>query len=98
MLHSVTDNDRNTKPTAIELARFRIKEGIAETEFEGLICETNEVLSTYRGFMSRTLGRTIDGEYFDIVEWEDIDAATAAAGSFGKDARSQPFIAALDFK
>jgi hypothetical protein len=97
MLNPVKNNGENMKSMAIELARFRIKEGIAEEAFQSLIRETNEVLSTYRGFVSRRVGRTVDGEYFDIVEWEDLEAATTAAGTFGKDARSQPFIEALDF-
>jgi hypothetical protein len=83
--------------TAIELARFRIKPDLTDEAFEAKIQETTAALSTYSGFVSRQVGKTINSEYFDIVVWQDMSSASAAAKIFGSDRRAKSFISSLDF-
>jgi hypothetical protein len=82
---------------AIELARFRLKSHLTDETFKARIKETTDALSTYPGFVSRQVCKTTDGEYFDIVAWQDLPSAALAASSFGNDARAKLFIDALDF-
>jgi hypothetical protein len=85
------------KSTAIELARFKLKPGISDAVFNGMIQQTNALLLTYPGFVSRSLGSASEDEYFDIVMWEDMESAVHAANTFGKDDGAKSFIEAIDF-
>ena len=68
---------------ALEIVTFRLREGVAETAFRSAVAATTAALAAMPGFRSRRCGRDAEGGWMDIVEWETIGDAEAAAALFG---------------
>ena len=62
----------------VELAPFRLKPGVDEaTLLERSEQLQDEFLRHQRGFLRRELLKGADGEWMDVVHWEDEEAANA---------------------
>jgi hypothetical protein len=58
--------------------------------------ETTALLKTQDGFLSRTVSQAESGEWLDILSWESIEAAKAAAVVFQTDPAGKRFSDYLD--
>ena len=63
----------------IEWAAFRLKDGLNEAEFIAASDAMQaDFLRTQKGFIKRELVKTADGQWADVVYWEDHADAQAA--------------------
>ena len=63
------------KATVIEMVLFKVKEGI-EIEFaQKELIKVNDFLAEQEGFISRKISLSDDGQFLDIVFWEDMNTA-----------------------
>lgn len=85
------------EPTVIEIATFKLKDGVAPAAFAPLdaAVETNHV-SLQPGFVSRETGFTEQGDWLVIVHWESIAAAEASMASFAEAPAAADFMGSLD--
>ncbi|QBD75407.1 hypothetical protein EPA93_05075 [Ktedonosporobacter rubrisoli] len=81
---------------AIEIVIFRLQEEVTRADFLAAVDETTALLKTQTGFLSRTVSQAESGEWIDILTWESIEAAKAAAAVFQTDAAGKRFSAYLD--
>ena len=74
-----TTTGNTTSEIVIEWAPFRIAEGVTE---EALLAASEalqrDFLASQRGFVHRELLRGADGQWVDLVHWENEAAANAA--------------------
>jgi hypothetical protein len=68
--------------TVAEIVTFRLRPGVAESEFLASVPATEAFLRTCPGFMRRRLARDADGAWVDFAEWRDLAAAKAASEGF----------------
>ncbi|OHV69651.1 hypothetical protein LCM4577_21495 [Mesorhizobium sp. LCM 4577] len=64
---------------ALEIVTFRLKPG-AEAGFVASNGTVTDWLVRQPGFLSRHLGRREDGVWVDVVRWQSMEQARAAAG------------------
>jgi hypothetical protein len=65
-------------PTITETVLFRLNPGITDDAFLAAAGGVGAVLDRTEGYVGRTLGRTADGEWIDIVRWTDLASAERA--------------------
>jgi hypothetical protein len=56
------------------------------------------LLKTQEGFRSRTVSLAESGEWLDILSWESVEAAKAAAAVFQTDSAGKRFSDSLDLQ
>lgn len=83
--------------TTFEIVTFPLVDGADETAFLGAAGRLNERLRTMPGFRRRWLGRGEDGLWTDVVEWDDLATAKAAAAAFPSLPEAAAFGAMIDF-
>jgi len=66
----------------IELVRFRLKQGKTAADWLKANEKINEWMKAQPGFRFRSLSETEDGEWLDMVYWENLKAAKAAGAKF----------------
>jgi heme-degrading monooxygenase HmoA len=67
----------------IELAQFKTKSGVNDAEVLGASQEAHDgFLAKQKGYISRELLKSSEGEWIDIVHWETIEDAQTAMNSF----------------
>jgi hypothetical protein len=81
---------------AIEVVIFRWQPTVTRADFLQAIEETTALLKTRDGFLSRTVSQAESGEWLDILSWESIEAAKAAAVVFQTDPAGKRFSDYLD--
>jgi len=79
----------------IELALFKLRANVTEAQFLVAFDHSNVWLSSLPGFIQRRHGVDNDGRV-DIVEWESMAAAKAAAQQFMEAPETQAFMSAID--
>lgn len=62
----------------VELVTFRVRPGISPDQVTDAAEEVNRFLLEQPGFLSRHLGATEDGTWYDILYWESGDHVAAA--------------------
>ena len=67
---------------AVEIVIFHLQPTVTNPDFLTAIDETTAWLKTQKGFVSRTVGRAESGEWLDILFWESVEDAKAAAALF----------------
>lgn len=79
----------------IELVRFRLQEGKTAADWLKANKKIDEFMQAQPGFRFRSLSETDDGEWWDLVYWENPDAANAASEKFGAEMMSvcEPLVA-----
>ena len=65
--------------TVIEMVLFRTKEGVELENAKTELKKCNDFLVEQKGFISRKISISDDGQFLDIVFWTDMDAAKTAA-------------------
>lgn len=65
--------------TAIEIVIFKAKADVLDRQLQTAALAITPILEEMPGFISREFGASVDGRYIDIVHWQDLPAAQAAA-------------------
>jgi hypothetical protein len=81
---------------AIEVVIFRLQPTVTRADFLAVVDETTALLKTQDGFRSRTVSQAESGEWLDILSWESVEAAKAAATVFQTDPAGKRFSEFLD--
>ncbi len=78
----------------IEIVRFRLRQGKTAAEWLAAAEKMSAWLKTQPGFRLRSLSETADGEWIDMLCWENMEAAEAAGERFGDEmgAACEPMI------
>ena len=80
----------------IEIATFKLKEGVSPADFLPFDKEVEEKLvSKNHGFISRQSSATEDGEWVAIVHWETLEDVDASMASFADSPAAAGFMANL---
>ncbi|MDR0767453.1 MAG: hypothetical protein LBE57_03260 [Methanosarcinales archaeon] len=77
--------------TIIEIVLFRTNEGVNREEFNAEMKQWDGFLAQQKGFISREIAVSADGQYADITCWADLEAPKSA----GEKADQNPKISAL---
>jgi hypothetical protein len=83
----------------LELVVFKLKDGVTSEQ----LLATNDAVSIWaqrqRGFISRELSHDVEGgRWIDIVWWQSIEAAQAAAEAAMSSASCAPMFALIDME
>lgn len=68
--------------SVIETVRYQLKDGATTEEAVAAWQGSHEFAQAQKGFLSRKIARTSDGEFLDHVEWASMEDAKAAAANF----------------
>ncbi len=82
--------------TVIEMVSYKLKAGVSKEQLTATHEKVNAFLQQQAGFMYRSLSEDNDGLLFDVVYWQDMDAAKAAGEQFMADAAGQALVALTD--
>lgn len=69
----------------IELVRFRLKKDKTAADWLKANEKINDWIKLQPGFRFRSLSETEDGEWLDVVYWENLEAAQTAGTKFGEE-------------
>jgi hypothetical protein len=67
----------------VELVRFRLQEGKTSADWLRAKEKIDDFIKAQPGFRFRSVSETDDGEWWDLVYWENLAAAEAAGAKFG---------------
>jgi hypothetical protein len=80
-----------------EVGVMKLKPGVAVAEFEQEAKVVQKVLNGFAGFIERELVyEAKSGQWVDIVQWESMDLAMAAAEKIMQMPEVMPFMQAID--
>lgn len=68
--------------TVVEMVTYRLKQGVAQKELEATNESVNSFVKAQPGFLYRSLSQDDADQWFDIVYWENMDAAKKAGEEF----------------
>lgn len=80
----------------IETVTFRLNDGVGRVEFAKAASAMNDYVTGCKGFIARRLSCGDDGMWIEHIEWQDMDAAKAAAAGLGGVESNGPFLSAID--
>ena len=80
----------------LELVSFRLVHGATDTAFLDAAKATELPLRRQPGFLRRCLAVDADGNWTDLVEWTDMNAAQTGAQAMMGEPAFQPFMALID--
>lgn len=81
----------------VELAQFKAKDGISDAEVLTASQEAHEgFLAKQKGYVTRELLKSKDGEWVDIVHWETMEDAQAAMNAFMGHPSTKKFAEVID--
>lgn len=80
----------------IETVTFKLNEGVIREDFVAAAKNMSVWIEGRPGFMHRRLSCTDDGTWIEHVQWEDMDAAKAAAAEIGKASGNADFLSAIN--
>jgi hypothetical protein len=82
--------------TVMELVTFKVKANATPVQLIAASTPVNAWAQVQPGFQSRTLSQGDDETWFDVVFWESVAAAQAAAQKFMADLGQSDFMALID--
>lgn len=91
-----TARGQPTDGPVLEVVTFRLAPGITDAAFLAAAKGTAAVVAARSGFVRRSLLRDETGQWTDIVEWQSLAQAHAAAEAVVTDPAFAPFGAAID--
>lgn len=68
--------------TAIEMVSYKIAAGTADEKVEKAQQQINDFCMQQPGFIYRSVSKNDDQKWFDIVYWQNMDAAMKASEAF----------------
>ena len=84
------------KQLVTEVVTFRLKPGVDEADFLRAADDVMPDLQSMSGYIDRELLKGEQGEWIDIVHWESMDHALAAAQAIMSAPNAGPFMAMID--
>jgi len=81
---------------AIETVNYSLKSGTDEASFRSALQQTNQWLTTQKGFVRLQHGADEKGGRIDIVEWKSMDDAMAIANSFMDAEENRAYLGAIE--
>jgi hypothetical protein len=81
---------------AIELVLFRGKPGVDAEQMMRAARRAESRIAGLPGFLGRSFGHDSDGRFVDIVHWQDMASAKAAAEAVMQCAECAEFFALID--
>ena len=82
--------------SVIESVTFSLADNVSDEEFLAAAEESNKYLRGCNGFVGRQISKNADGSlWLDLVFWESMDAALAAAARFNESPHITRFNSAL---
>ena len=83
----------------VELAIFRVKEGVTREQLLGTVDAVSTWARRQPGFLSRDLTCSADdGTWIDVIWWESLDAAHAAAEAAMTSESCAPMFGLIDLE
>lgn len=79
-----------------EIVTFRAADGITDEDLRTRAADVQTWVAQQPGYRSRTLLRTGDGEYVDLVQWASLADAQAAAKLIGTAKAAGAFMQAIN--
>lgn len=71
------------RPKVVEQVTYQLVDGVSESEFLGAARQSDEFLQTCAGFIERRLGKQPGtNQWTDLVFWDSMESALAAAAKF----------------
>jgi hypothetical protein len=86
------------KATIIEMVLFRTIEGVTLEDAKTELKKCNDFLAKQKGFVSRKITVSEDGEFLDLVYWTDMDSAKAAGAKSCQDPDLMKIFSVIDEK
>jgi hypothetical protein len=84
--------DRVQPGAVVESVTFELVEGTNEEAFASAVAQSNKFLRSCPGFLGRMVSRGRDAKlWLDIVYWESMDRALAAAARFNASSDTAAF-------
>jgi hypothetical protein len=80
----------------VELVTFRARAGVTSEQVISAAEQVNLFLKSQPGFLSRHLGVTDDGTWYDILYWESRDHVTAAMAKVESSPHCPVFFGLID--
>ena len=80
----------------IETVTFKLNDGVSRAEFVAAARDMNAWVQARPGFVHRRLSCTEDGTWIEHIQWENMDAAQAAAAEIGKAPGNATFLSAIN--
>jgi len=80
----------------VELVTFTAKAGVTSEQVNSAGEQVNLFLKSQPGFLSRTLGVTDDGTWYDILYWDTRDHMTAAMAQVASSPHCRAFFGLID--
>lgn len=87
---------QNAEHPVMEIVSFRLNPGITEAAFLAAAQGTAAMVASQPGFVRRALMQDAAGQWTDLVTWQSLPAAHAAAAAVMADPAFAPFAAAID--
>lgn len=76
----------------VEIALFKTKAGVTDDQVVAASDAIQREVETFDGYLGRRLCKSNDGQWADVVEWTDEDAALRVAHEFENMACAQDFM------
>jgi len=81
----------------IEIVRFRPRDGLREENLRAASAGMEEGFASKQpGFLSRSLAKGADGEWVDVIYWQDLKSATDAAETAMNSEACMPYFEMID--
>ena len=82
--------------TAIEVVIFKAKAGVDASQLKGTALAIAPAIQKLPGFVSREFGESEEGTYVDIVHWQNLASAQAAAQAVNEIPECGAFFSLID--
>ncbi|MCE3007443.1 MAG: hypothetical protein LW884_03735 [Bacteroidetes bacterium] len=83
---------------AVEVVIYKTKPGIADAEAIEKARSVNEFIRSQDGFIRRTFGKTREGQWVDVIQWESVEKAQAIFQRAMESDVPKPFLETIDEK
>ncbi len=80
----------------VEMISYQLKAEVTEAHLAATHEGVNEFLKRQPGFCYRSLSRDDQGQWFDVLYWQDMDAIDAADAAFMASQAGQALLALID--
>ncbi len=80
----------------VEITKFRLISDVEDRDFMKVAKDTQDIVESFPGYLSRTLCKKDDGTWIDILYWKSKEDAQSAAKSAMESEALKPFMEMID--
>lgn len=88
---------KTMKSVVVEMVHFKFQDQVLQAEAEEALKQLSTFAKAQAGFIKRTVLRNADGSYTDLVWWESLEEAQAAAKKAETSPDCAPLFGLMDF-